>query len=78
MTSASSMKQKKMCRFFIECDAFDKFKQEGIFNHETAQSWLKNVLSKGGTESPMTLYKRFRGTDPGIEAMMRRDGIAPS
>ena len=62
----------------IECDAFDKFKQEGIFNRETAQSWLKNVLSRGGTESPMTLYKRFRGTDPGIEAMMRRDGIAPS
>lgn len=62
----------------IECDAFDKFKQEGIFNRETAQSWLKNVLSRGGTESPMTLYKRFRGSDPGIEAMMRRDGITPS
>ena len=59
----------------IECDAFDKFKQEGIFNRDTARSWLENVLSRGGTEAPMTLYKRFRGTEPGIEAMMRRDGI---
>ena len=59
----------------IECDAFDKFKQDGIFNRDTARSWLNNVLSRGGTEAPMTLYKRFRGSDPGIEAMMRRDGI---
>ena len=61
----------------IECDAFDKFKQDGIFNRDTARSWLDNVLSRGGTEAPMTLYKRFRGSDPGIEAMMRRDGITP-
>ena len=59
----------------IECDAFDKFKQDGIFNRETARSWVENVLSRGGTEAPMTLYKRFRGAEPGIEAMMRRDGI---
>ncbi|MBR5169947.1 MAG: M3 family metallopeptidase [Muribaculaceae bacterium] len=59
----------------IECDAFDKFKQDGIFNRDTARSWVENVLSRGGTEAPMTLYKRFRGTEPGIEAMMRRDGI---
>ena len=59
----------------IECDAFDKFKQDGIFNHDTARSWLENVLSRGGTEAPMTLYKRFRGCEPHIEAMMRRDGI---
>ena len=62
----------------IECDAFDKFRQEGIFNRDTARSWVENVLSRGGTEAPMTLYKRFRGSDPGIEAMMRRDGITPS
>ena len=60
----------------IECDAFDKFRQDGIFNRETARSWLENVLSRGGTEAPMTLYKRFRGSEPGIEAMMRRDGIS--
>ena len=59
----------------IECDAFDKFKQEGIFNRETARLWVENVLSRGGTEPPMTLYKRFRGREPHIDAMMRRDGI---
>ena len=62
----------------IECDAFDKFKEDGIFNPDTARSWLENVLSRGGTESPMTLYKRFRGREPRIDAMMRRDGIAPT
>ncbi len=61
----------------IECDAFDKFRQDGIFNRDTARSWVENVLSRGGTEAPMTLYKRFRGSEPGIEAMMRRDGIKP-
>ncbi len=60
----------------IECDAFDKFKEDGIFNPATARSWLENVLSRGGTEAPMTLYKRFRGREPRIDAMMRRDGIA--
>ena len=59
----------------IECDAFDKFKRDGIFNRETARSWVENVLSRGGTEAPMTLYKRFRGAEPSINAMMRRDGI---
>ena len=59
----------------IECDAFDHFRQNGIFNRETARSWVNNVLSRGGTEAPMTLYKRFSGEEPRIEAMMRRDGI---
>ena len=61
----------------IECDAFDKFRQDGIFNPVTARSWLENVLSRGGTESPMTLYKRFRGAEPTIAALMRRDGLTP-
>ena len=61
----------------IECDAFDRFKQDGIFNRETARQWVDNVLSRGGTVAPMTLYKRFRGTEPHIDAMMRRDGITP-
>ncbi len=59
----------------IECDAFDQFKQHGIFDSETARSWADLVLSRGGTEAPMTLYKRFRGHEPRIQAMMRRDGI---
>ena len=59
----------------IECDAFSKFQEDGIFNPETARMWCENVLSRGGTESPMALYKRFRGREPRIDAMMRRDGI---
>lgn len=59
----------------IECDAFSHFKQNGIFNRDIARSWVENVLSRGGTEEPMTLYKRFRGSEPGIDAMMQRDGI---
>ena len=59
----------------IECDAFSKFQEDGIFNRQTARSWVDNVLSRGGTEAPMTLYKRFRGREPHIDAMMRRDGI---
>ena len=59
----------------IECDAFSKFKEEGIFNRETARSWVEHILSRGGSEAPMTLYKRFRGREPRIDAMMQRDGI---
>ena len=62
----------------IECDAFSKFKEDGIFNKETARLWLDQVLSRGGTEAPMVLYKRFRGREPRIDAMMHRDGISPS
>ena len=59
----------------IECDAFSKFKEDGIFNPATAALWRDNVLSRGATEAPMTLYKRFRGREPKIDAMMQRDGI---
>jgi len=59
----------------IECDAFAKFKADGIFNPATSHAWRDIVLSRGGTEPPMTLYKRWRGSEPGIEAMMKRDGI---
>lgn len=59
----------------IECDAFAKFKDDGIFNRDTARSWVENVLSRGGSEAPMTLYTRFRGREPRIDAMMQRDGI---
>lgn len=59
----------------LDADAFSLFKEKGIFNQETANSFRKNVLSKGGTEHPMTLYKRFRGQEPGIQALLRRNGI---
>ncbi len=59
----------------IEADAFQYFKDNGIFNPEIAKSWKDNVLSRGGTESPMVLYKRFRGQEPTIDALLIRDGI---
>ena len=62
----------------LEADAFAKFKEDGIFNQETANSFRENILSKGGTENPMELYKRFRGSEPNIEALLIRDGVKKS
>ena len=59
----------------LDADAFSIFKKEGIFNQETAQRFRDEVLSKGGTEHPMTLYKRFRGGEPTIDALLKRNGI---
>ena len=59
----------------LDADAFSLFKEKGIFNTETANSFREHVLSKGGTEHPMILYKRFRGQEPGIEALLKRNGI---
>ncbi|EJW99871.1 peptidyl-dipeptidase Dcp [gut metagenome] len=59
----------------LDADAFSLFKQQGIFNPNVAASFRENILSKGGTEHPMTLYKRFRGTEPTIDALLTRNGI---
>lgn len=59
----------------LDADAFAAFKETGIFNQETAKSFKDNILTKGGTEHPMTLYKRFRGHEPTIEALLERDGV---
>ncbi|MCD8184259.1 MAG: M3 family metallopeptidase [Bacteroides sp.] len=59
----------------LDADAFSLFKQKGIFNPEVAESFRKNILSKGGTEHPTTLYKRFRGQEPTIDALLIRNGI---
>ena len=59
----------------LDADAFSLFKAKGIFHTETANSFRWHVLSKGGTEHPMTLYKRFRGQEPSIDALLRRNGI---
>ena len=59
----------------LDADAFSLFQEKGIFNPEVANSFRKHVLSKGGTEHPMTLYKRFRGQEPGIDALLKRNGI---
>ncbi len=59
----------------LDADAFSLFKEKGIFDQDTANSFRENVLCKGGTEHPMTLYKRFRGKEPEIAALLRRNGI---
>lgn len=59
----------------LDADAFSMFKKNGIFNRETAWSFRYNILSRGGTEHPMILYKRFRGQEPTIDALLERNGI---
>ena len=59
----------------LDADAFSVFKKHGIFDRATAQSFRDNILSRGGTEHPMTLYKRFRGQEPTIDALLERNGI---
>ena len=59
----------------LDADAFSVFKHEGIFNRATAQRFRDCILSKGGTDHPMTLYKNFRGSAPTIDALLKRNGI---
>jgi peptidyl-dipeptidase Dcp len=59
----------------LDADAFSVFKKHGIFDKKTASSFRENILSKGGTENPMTLYKRFKGGEPTIDALLKRNGI---
>lgn len=59
----------------LDADAFEYFQEHGIFNPEVAAKFLENILSKGGTEHPMILYKRFRGQEPKPEALLRRAGL---
>jgi peptidyl-dipeptidase Dcp len=60
----------------LDADAFEVFKTKGIFSNEAAQAFRENVLEKGGTEHPMELYKRFRGKEPSVDALLRRAGLA--
>jgi len=62
----------------LDADAFELFKEKGIFNREVAESFRKNVLEKGGSEKPMDLYKRFRGQEPRIQALLDRSGMSNS
>ncbi|MCU0462461.1 MAG: M3 family metallopeptidase, partial [Bacteroidales bacterium] len=59
----------------IDADAFRHFKETGIFNRETAESFRRNILEKGGTDRPMNLYKSFRGKEPTIDAFLERSGL---
>jgi peptidyl-dipeptidase Dcp len=59
----------------LDADAFEAFKETSLFDKKTAESFRKNVLSKGGTDEPMTLYKNFRGAEPKIEPLLKRRGL---
>lgn len=59
----------------LDADAFEYFKSEGLFNRQVAEKFETNILSRGGTEHPMVLYKRFRGREPDPDALLRRDGL---
>ena len=59
----------------LDADAFAVFQAHGLFDPEVARSFRENILSKGGTEPPMTLYRRFRGQEPTIDALLKRNGI---
>ncbi|RBW62366.1 M3 family peptidase [Tenacibaculum sp. E3R01] len=59
----------------LDADAFEYFKEEGIFNKKIAYKFKDNILSKGGTEKPMDLYKRFRGKKPNSDALLKRAGL---
>ncbi|MDR1698299.1 MAG: M3 family metallopeptidase [Prevotellaceae bacterium] len=59
----------------LDADAFSLFAKNGIFDKMTAESFKNNILTKGGSEHPMTLYKRFRGQAPSIDALLKRNGI---
>ncbi len=59
----------------LAADAYSRFEEEGIFNRTTGQSFLDNILSRGGSEAPMDLFKRFRGREPQLDAMLHHYGI---
>jgi peptidyl-dipeptidase Dcp len=59
----------------LDADAFEAFKETSLFDQQTAQSFRKNILAKGGTEDPMTLYKRFRGAEPKVEPLLKKRGL---
>ena len=59
----------------LDADAFEYFKEEGVFNKTVASKFKNHILSQGGTEDPMTLYKRFRGHEPKPEALLKRAGL---
>jgi peptidyl-dipeptidase Dcp len=61
----------------LDADAYSVFQKNGIFDKKTADSFRVNILEKGGSEHPMVLYKRFRGKEPEVNALLRRHGIAP-
>ena len=61
----------------LAADAFSLFEQNGIFDPQTGQSFLQNILEKGGSQEPMELFKAFRGREPEVDALLQQTGISP-
>ncbi|MCH5220444.1 MAG: M3 family metallopeptidase [Muribaculaceae bacterium] len=59
----------------LDCDGFELFKEKGIFDPETAASFKKNILESGASEDPMTLFVRFRGAEPSVDALLKKRGL---
>ncbi|HKI74766.1 MAG TPA: M3 family metallopeptidase, partial [Pseudomonadales bacterium] len=59
----------------LDEDAYEAFREKGIFDKETARSFRKNILERGGTDDPMTLYKKFRGREPDVAPLLRGRGL---
>ena len=59
----------------LDCDAFETFREEGLLNPETGRRYRENILEKGGSDDPMELYRRFRGSDPKTEPMLSERGL---
>jgi oligopeptidase A len=62
----------------LDADAFERFKEEGLFNAETGADFVKQVLSKGNSADPAELFRSFRGRDPELNALLRRAGLVPA
>ena len=61
----------------LDTDGFELFSEKGIFDPATAKSFKENILEMGGSEDPMTLFKRFRGHEPKVDALLRAHGLTP-
>mgnify|MGYP001821259042 FL=1 len=60
----------------LSADAFSLFEERGIFDPDTGQSFLENILEKGGSQDPLILFKAFRGREPEIDALLKHRGLA--
>ena len=65
------------CAEVLDADAFSMFQQHGLFDRATADSFREHILSKGGTQPPMDLYRQFMHREPTMSALLRRDGLPP-
>jgi peptidyl-dipeptidase Dcp len=62
----------------LDADAFEAFREKGLFDEQLARSYRENILEAGGSVPPMELYRRFRGAEPKIDALLKRKGLQPA